>query len=219
MRIKNMSIGAKKGNVWLEGSVRNENQTFKKYMQGLRGNKVNLKQKHELVARAEGVYDHLAGTQDQQAKLHRQEIFNDRQTFSTKVNLSPGSQAMDQTGIPGEASTSSTKTVIVTGTEIKPQDLSILEDIDLSALPGCDTCFRCRRKRIGRRPCQSCRVKKSITIIRMPLAYTLDGLDSRSCRHRSQIKINSIHCEHHLPSPGCYFAAPRSPFLSRSFCN
>jgi hypothetical protein len=32
--------------------------------QGLRGNKVNLVRKHELVAQAEGVYDHLAGTQD-----------------------------------------------------------------------------------------------------------------------------------------------------------
>ncbi len=34
---------------------------------------MNLVRKHELVARAEGVYDHLAGTQDHQAKLHLQE--------------------------------------------------------------------------------------------------------------------------------------------------
>lgn len=62
-------------------------------------------------------------------------------------------------------------------------------------------------------------MRKSITIITMPLAYTLNGFDSRNCRHRSKVTINSNHCEHHLPSPGCHFAAPRSPFLSRSFCN
>ena len=64
---------------------------------------------------------------------------------------------MDQTRTPGEASTSSTKTVIVTGTEIEPRNLSIFEDIDLSSFPRCDTCSRRRRKCIGRRPSQSCR--------------------------------------------------------------
>ena len=118
---------------------------------------MNLVRKHKLVARAEGVYDHLAGTQNQQAKFRFQEIFNDRQTFSNKVNSSQGSPPMDQTRIPGEASTSSTKTVIVTGTEIEPQNLSILEDIDLSSFLRYDTCFRRRHKCIGRRPCQSCR--------------------------------------------------------------
>ncbi len=102
------------------------------------------------------MYDYLAGTQDQQAELHLQEIFNDRQTYSNKVNSSQGSQPMEQTRIPDEASTSSTKTTIVTGTEIEPQELSILEDIDLSSFPRCDACFRRRRKCIGRRPCQSC---------------------------------------------------------------
>lgn len=103
------------------------------------------------------MYDYLAGTKDQQAELHLQKIFNDCQTYSNKVNSSQGFQSMEQTRIPDEASICSTKTAIVTGTEIEPQDLSILDDIDLSSFPRCDTCFRCKRKCIEHRPCQSCR--------------------------------------------------------------
>jgi hypothetical protein len=124
--------------------------------QGFRGNTVNLVRKHELVARAEGVYDYLAGPQDQEAELHLQKIFNDCQTYSNKINSSKGSQPLEQRRIPDDDTTSSTKTVIVTGTEIEPQDLSFLEDIDLSSFPRCNACFRRRRKCDGRRPCQSC---------------------------------------------------------------
>lgn len=63
---------------------------------------------------------------------------------------------MEQSRIPDKASTSSIKTAIVTSTKIEPQDLSSLEDIDLSSFSRCDTCFRRRRKCNGRRPCQSC---------------------------------------------------------------
>src|SRR5271156_3470141 len=63
---------------------------------------------------------------------------------------------MEQRRILDEDSTSRTKTIIVTGTKIEPQDLSFLEDNDLSSFPRCDPCFRRRHKCDGRRPCQSC---------------------------------------------------------------
>lgn len=87
--------------------------------QGFRGNTVNLVRKHGLVARAEGVWDYLAGPQDLEAELHLQDISNDRQTYSNKVNPSKVSQPLERRPISDEDSISSTKT-IVTGTEIEP---------------------------------------------------------------------------------------------------
>ena len=104
--------------------------------QGFRGNTVNLVRKHELVARAEGVWDYLARPQDLEAELHLQEIFNDRQTYSNKANSSKVSQPLEQRRMLDEDSISSTKSIIVTGTEIEPQDLSFLDDIDLSSFPN-----------------------------------------------------------------------------------
>jgi hypothetical protein len=126
---------------------------------GFRGNIVNLVREKELVARAEGVWDYLAGPQDQEAELHLQEIFNDRQTYSNKINSSEASHPVEQRRISDEDSTSCTKTTIVTGTKIEPQDLSFLEDTDLSSFPRCDPCFRRRHKYDRRRPYQSYRAQ------------------------------------------------------------
>jgi hypothetical protein len=119
---------------------------------GFTGNIVNLVRKKGLIARAECVWDYLAGPQDQEAELHLQEIFNDRQTYSNKISSSKVSHPVEQRRISDEDSTSRAKTIIVTGMKIEPQDLSFLEDTDLSSFPRCDPCFR-------RRPCQSCRAQ------------------------------------------------------------
>ena len=94
---------------------------------------------------------YLAGPQDREAKLHLQEILNDRQTYSNE------SQPLEQRQISDEDSTiPSAKISIVTGTNIEPLDLSFLQDVDLSSFPRCDPCFRARSKCDGRRPCQTC---------------------------------------------------------------
>jgi Fungal Zn(2)-Cys(6) binuclear cluster domain len=125
--------------------------------QRLSGNTVNLVLKHELIAQAEIVWDYLARSQYGEAKLHLQKIFIDRLRNSKRIHSHKNSQSLEQRQIPDEDRTSNIKTVIVTGTNTEPQDLSFLGDINPSSFPRCDPCFRRRRKCDGGRPCQSCR--------------------------------------------------------------